>query len=355
MMDLLFETLSFALKAGTVVVAVAAILAIAAAIIGMVIANVAARREPADQGRLKMRSLNYTLKHFKRRIAHAGLRGKAMKAAHKQDKEADKVEKKSRDKTTSAELGARVFVLDFDGDVRARRVEQLREEITAIISGAGEQDEVLLRLTSPGGAVSGYGLAASQLARLAQHQISLTVAIDQVAASGGYMMAVVANRIIAAPFAMVGSIGVVATVPNVRRLLLKQGVDVEQLTAGQHKRTLSMLGENTEEGRAVFQADIDDVHAQFKEHVAHYRPKVDIEQVATGGHWTADRAVKLGLVDELLTSDDWLLARQDQELIELKWEPPQSMGSRFGVGVESVLANAGERLWARLSAGPRSL
>ena len=367
MIELLLETLGFALKAGTVVLAFAAIAA--------VIATFAARQRPNNRGRLKLRRLNAQLRRVGRQVRHAGLSGKALKAARKSDQRADKSEKKQTEKMqveamqaesgpATATSGAdgeetvaamkRVFVLDFDGDVRARRVDHLREEITAILAGANENDEVLLRLSSPGGAVTGYGLAASQLGRLSQRKISLTVAIDQVAASGGYMMACVADRIIAAPFAVVGSIGVVATIPNVRRVLLERGVDVEQLTAGTHKRTLSVLGENTDEGRAHFQSDIDDMHQQFKEHVGRHRPQVDIEQVATGAHWTADRAVGFGLVDELLTSDDWLLARhEDHELISVKWEPPQTVGRRFGVGVENAVVNIGEQLWARLAYSSR--
>ncbi len=372
MIELLLETLGFALKAGTIVLAFAAIAGI--------VATLAARQRPSHRGRLVLRRLNAQLRHAGRQIRHAGLRGKALKAARKSDQRADKIEKKqtaqlqieaTQVETEAADSGAatgtagpggegagammkRVFVLDFDGDIRARRVDHLREEITAIVTGASENDEVLLRLSSPGGAVTGYGLAASQLGRLSQRKISLTVAIDQVAASGGYMMACVADRIIAAPFAVVGSIGVVATIPNVRRLLLERGVDVEQLTAGTHKRTLSVLGENTDEGRAHFQADIDDMHQQFKEHVGRHRPQLDIAQVATGAHWTADRAVDLGLVDELLTSDDWLLARhQDHELISVKWEPPQTVGRRFGVGFENAIVSVGERLWSRLALGDR--
>lgn len=357
MIDLLLETLGFALKSGTVVLAIAAITAI--------IASLTSRQRGPTQGYLELRRLNGMLRSLGRQVRHAGLRGKAMKAARKVDKQADKAEHKSvqagqlsqdsdddatDDKEATHNPKKRIFVLNFDGDVRARRVEQLREEITAIVAGARDSDEVLLRLSSPGGAVTGYGLAASQLARLAQRKIPLTVAIDQVAASGGYMMACVADRIIAAPFAVVGSIGVVATVPNVRKLLVRQGVDVEQVTAGAHKRTLSMFGENTEEGRAHFQADLNDMHLQFKEHVARHRPQVDVEQVATGAHWTANRAVGLGLVDELLTSDDWLLARHEaHDLIEVTWRPPQTVGRRFGLGVESTLVHAAERLWSRIS------
>ncbi|MCO4761695.1 MAG: protease SohB [Myxococcales bacterium] len=349
MIDMLLETLGFALKAGLIVVAFAAVASI--------IASLAARQRPATTGYLKLTRLNDTLRRMERQIQHAGMAGKALKSTRKAEKKRDKAKKKARGALPTGDAAdtdpnkpsKRVFVLDFVGDLQAKRVSQLRQEVTAIIAGAREGDEVLLRLQSPGGAVTGYGLAASQLARLAAHRITLTVAIDQVAASGGYMMAAVADRIIAAPFAVVGSIGVVATVPNVRRLLEKQHIDVEQLTAGEHKRTLSFLGENTDEGRAHFQADLEDIHAQFKTHIGRHRAQVDIDKVATGAHWTGDRAVHLGLVDELLTSDDWLLARRaDHDLFAVAWQPPRSVGRRFAVGVEDTVMNLSERLATRV-------
>ena len=108
-----------------------------------------------------------------------------------------------------------------------------------------------------------YGLAASQMQRIRDKKLKLTVCVDKVAASGGYMMAVVADKIIAAPFAVLGSIGVLAQVPNFHRLLKKHDVDFEMLTAGKYKRTLTMFGENTDKGREKFQEDIEDTHVLF--------------------------------------------------------------------------------------------
>lgn len=215
----------------------------------------------------------------------------------------------------------RLFVIDFEGDIQASRVEQLRREITALLTVASLEDEVLVRVESPGGLVHAYGLAASQLARVRDRKIPLTVAVDKVAASGGYMMAAVANRILSAPFAVVGSIGVVAQVPNVHRLLKKNDIDVEVLTAGKYKRTLTVVGENTEEGREKFIEELEVTHALFQEHIAHFRPAVDVAAVATGEAWYGERAIAMQLVDELITSDDYLLsACGERDVLLLKWQ-----------------------------------
>jgi serine protease SohB len=204
-----------------------------------------------------------------------------------------------------------LFVLEFNGDMKASQVEQLREEITAVLSIATTKDEVLIKLDSPGGMVNGYGLAASQLQRVRDRHIPLTVCIDKIAASGGYLMACVANHIVAAPFAIVGSIGVVAQMPNFHRWLKKNDIDVELLTAGEYKRTLTMLGENTEKGREKFQEDLEKIHAAFRNYILANRAQINIEEVATGEHWLAKDAYALKLIDALATSDDYLINKLD--------------------------------------------
>ena len=225
-----------------------------------------------------------------------------------QSKAQKKAIKEAQKEGTEAEAERnRVFVLDFNGDVRATEVSQLREEVTAVLSVANKGDEVLLRLESPGGVVHGYGLAASQLSRVLGQGLNLTVAVDKVAASGGYMMACIGTRILAAPFAVLGSIGVVAELPNFHRLLKKYDVDMEVMTAGEYKRTLTMFGENTDQGREKFQEEIEDVHDLFKSFVAENRPSVDVEAVSTGEAWYGQRALDRNLVDELKTSDEYLV------------------------------------------------
>lgn len=203
----------------------------------------------------------------------------------------------------------KLFILQFDGDIKASQVSSLREVITAIIQTATPQDEVLMILESGGGFVPHYGLAASQLARFRERNISLTVSIDRIAASGGYLMACVANKIICAPFALIGSIGVMALIPNFHRLLEKHNIDIEQHTAGPYKRTLTFFGKNTDKARTKFKEDLDDTHAHFKEFIMHYRPQVNIEETATGEHWSGEKAKTLNLVDELQTSDDYILSK----------------------------------------------
>ena len=200
-----------------------------------------------------------------------------------------------------------VFVLSFEGDMNASQVENLREEVTAVLSVAKNTDEVIVRIDSPGGVVNGYGFAASQLERIRQSDINLTVCIDQIAASGGYMMSAVAHQIISSPFAIVGSIGVVGTVPNIRELLKKNGVDVEMHTSGQYKRTLTTTGKNTREGRDKFKEDLQNIHELFKNHILTYRPNLDIDKVATGEYWFGKDALKLGLVDKIQTFDDYIV------------------------------------------------
>lgn len=200
-----------------------------------------------------------------------------------------------------------VYVIDFYGDIKASEVEELRTAVTAVLAVATPKDEVVIRLESPGGSVNGYGLAASQLQRIRDREIPLIVCIDKVAASGGYLMACVANEIVAAPFAIVGSVGVVAQLPNFHRFLKKNNIDIELLTAGEYKRTLTMFAENTEKGRQKFQEELEHIHGAFKHYVLKNRPQLDIEQIATGEHWLAVEAFDLRLVDAIKTSDDFLM------------------------------------------------
>lgn len=223
-----------------------------------------------------------------------------------------------------------LYVLKFDGDISASQVEQLRETITAVLSIIDTKDEVLIKLESPGGLVSSYGLAASQLQRMRDRNIPLTVCIDKIAASGGYLMACVANQIVAAPFAIIGSIGVVAEFPNFHRLLKKNDVDIELITAGEYKRTLTRFAENTEKGRKKFQEDLEKIHLAFRDHVASNRKQLDITQVATGEHWLARDAFDLKLVDALKTSDDIILDKmRDFNVVQIDLSSKEPLMNRL--------------------------
>ncbi len=227
----------------------------------------------------------------------------------------------------------KVFVLDFKGDIQASAVEQLREEITLVLATAkAGKDRVVVRLESPGGMVHGYGLAAAQLVRLRDAGFHVTIVVDKVAASGGYMMACIASEIISAPFAILGSIGVVAQIPNFNRLLKQHNVDFELYTAGEYKRTVTMFGENTPEGKAKFEEELQQTHALFKHFVEKYRPQLNVEKVATGEHWYGQDALDLNLVDKLQTSDEYilgLLPQHDVYVISTRKRP--TLGEKLGL------------------------
>jgi serine protease SohB len=255
---------------------------------------------------------------------------KWLKTKKKQEKDKDKNPKTKR-----------VYVIDFDGDVRASAVEELREMITAVLTQATHNDEVLVKIDSGGGMVHTYGLAASQLERLKAKKIPLTVSIDKVAASGGYLMACVANKIIAAPFAIVGSIGVIGQLPNFHRLLEKNNVDFEQHTAGKYKRTLTIFGKNTNAAREKFQEELEETHILFKQFVTENRPIVDIEKVATGEHWYGTQAFTLKLVDALTTSDDYLLNYADKaDIYELSYTMKKSLSEKISEALFSCYFKA---------------
>ena len=258
---------------------------------------------------------------------------KALKARQKERKREDKERRKG------GSTKPRLFVLDFKGDLRASAVASLREEVSAVLRIAKPGEQVLVRLENSGGTVHEHGFAASQLTRLKQHGVKLVVAVDKMAASGGYLMACVADRLIAAPFAIVGSIGVLAQLPNFHRLLEEKGVDFEQITAGRHKRTLTMFGENTDEGRAKLKEQVEEIHELFKAQIREHRPQVDVESVATGEHWHGVRALELKLVDELKTSDDVLLeAALEHDLYHIAYKRRRGWQERILGGAESLLS-----------------
>jgi serine protease SohB len=297
---------------------------------------VASRRRGHAEG-LVVEHLNRKLEdsadQLKLAIEGKGRYKKALKARQKDRKR----EEKARAKEESAK--PRLYVLDFKGDLRATAASSLREEVSAVLRVAKEGEQVLVRLENSGGTVHEHGFAASQLVRLKQHGLNLVVAVDKVAASGGYLMACVADRLIAAPFAIVGSIGVLAQLPNFHRLLEEKGVDFEQIMAGRYKRTVTMFGKNTDEGRAKLRQEVEDIHELFKAQVREHRPQVDVERVATGEHWYGVRALELNLVDELKTSDDVLLeAVKDHDVYHVAYKRRRSLQERVLGGAESLLS-----------------
>ncbi|EGO8359749.1 protease SohB [Escherichia coli] len=328
-MELLSEYGLFLAKIVTVVLAIAAIAAI--------IVNVA-QRNKRQRGELRVNNLSEQYKEMKEELAAALMDTHQQKQWHKAQKKKHKQEAKAKLGEVATDSKPRVWVLDFKGSMDAHEVNSLREEITAVLAAFKPQDQVVLRLESPGGMVHGYGLAASQLQRLRDKNIPLTVTVDKVAASGGYMMACVADKIVSAPFAIVGSIGVVAQMPNFNRFLKSKDIDIELHTAGQYKRTLTLLGENTEEGREKFREELNETHLLFKDFVKRMRPSLDIEQVATGEHWYGQRAVEKGLVDEINTSDEVILSLMEgREVVNVRYMQRKRLIDRFtGSAAESA-------------------
>ena len=300
-MEFLSEYGLFLAKTVTLLLALIAVL--------VVLIGAGNKQRRVERGHIEVRSLNDAIEAVSHTLKDAVLDPEALKQDIKQEKKNAKALQKRQKLAAKSgeEAKPRVFVIDFEGDVQASAVDQLREEVTAILSITTSADEVVVRLESPGGMVHSYGLAASQLSRIVSKDIRLTVAVDKVAASGGYMMACIGTHIIAAPFALLGSIGVVAQIPNFHRLLKNKDIDVEVLTAGEHKRTLTMFGENTEKGRQKFIEELEDVHVLFKDFIAENRPKVNISEVATGEAWYGRRALEHKLVDELKTSDEYIV------------------------------------------------
>ncbi len=325
MAEFLAEFGMFALQLVTIVVLVA---------IAIVFVTTSARRSGHPDG--------ITVKHLNRQFEDAAnvvRRAVLGKDAFRKEARAAKKLRKKR-KRSKDEKRQRIFVLDFKGDLRASATASLREEVSAVLAVAKEGDQVLLRLENAGGAVHEHGLAASQLMRIKQRGLPLLIAVDKVAASGGYLMACVADRLMSAPFAIIGSIGVLAQLPNFRRLLQDKGIDFEQITAGKYKRTLTLFGENTTEGREKLKEELEEVHELFKSEIAEHRPQVELDRVATGEYWYGTRALDLKLVDEIGTSDDFLAeAAGENDLYQVAFKRRRTFPERLRAGAESLLGS----------------
>jgi serine protease SohB len=363
-LEFLAEYGIFLLKALTIVVSIILVIAGIAAVTG--------KQKPNHDGFITVNKINDDLDEYKE-ILEENLYDKdelkeLEKARIKEDKEKEKAEKAKLKAKLKADKKAgkdsvdddtddievikkRVFVLDFDGDIKASAADFMREEITAILTMARKEDEVVVRLESGGGMVHSYGLASSQLQRIKDKGIPLTVCIDKVAASGGYMMACIADKIVSAPFAIVGSIGVVAQLPNFSRLLKKHDVDFEMFTAGKYKRTVTMFGHNSAKAKEKFSEDLEETHVLFKNHVSHFRPSLNIEEIATGDTWYGQDALVNKLVDQLGTSDDYLVtACNDADVFEVSYEFKKSLQEKLGIAVQMGVEKAATRFLTVMNA-----
>jgi len=334
-LEFLSEYGLFLAKAITMVVGLLVVIA--------TIAGLSSKVRKSARGELEVHRLNEDFEHMGNTLQVAMLNPAEQKQLAKEQKKEAKLRKKAiSDKK-------RVFLLNFKGDMRASAATNLREEITAVLGQAKSEDEIVVRLESAGGMVHSYGLASSQLDRIKKQGIPLTVCVDKVAASGGYMMACVADKILAAPFSILGSIGVVAQLPNFSRLLKKHDIDVELHTAGEHKRTLTMFGENTDQDREKFVEDLEDTHQLFKDFVGQRRQQVDIDKISTGEIWLGTRAKEMALVDELMTSDEYLVSlSSDADIYEVKYTHRKSLPEKMGLAAENSTDRLLLRWWNRL-------
>ncbi|MBT3619978.1 MAG: protease SohB [Porticoccaceae bacterium] len=348
-MEFLFEYGLFFAKVATLLVAFVVV-------VSVVVGASQKNKYGEGRGHLEITPLNQQFEDLKDTMLIATTDESLQKA---EEKKLTKAKKKllSEQKKTAKNVSEsdaikrnKVYVLNFDGNISASAVGHLREEITAVLTQATPNDEVLLKLESAGGMVHSYGLASSQLDRLRKKNVPLTVCVDKVAASGGYMMACVADKILAAPFAIIGSIGVVAQMPNFNKVLKKHDVEFELLTAGEHKRTLTMFGENTEKGREKFIEELEETHQLFKEYVSTRRPQIDINKIATGEIWYGSRAKDIKLIDDVQTSDEYLVSRiEDADVFEVAYVFKKKLHQRLGIAAEESADRLLVKWWSRLT------
>ena len=337
-MDFLIEYGMFLAKALTIIISIGAVLS-------MVVSASQKTNRGEDNGEIEILPLNIDFEKTKNKLRIATVEESEKKIERK------KIKKESKNKNAfNPKSKRRVYVVNFEGNIAASAVDNLREEITAILSVANKKDEIVVRLESSGGMVHSYGLASSQLDRIKKAKLKLTICVDKVAASGGYMMACVGDKIIAAPFAIVGSIGVVAQMPNFNKLLKKHDIDFELLTAGEHKRTLTLFGKNTDKGREKFIEELNETHELFKEYVSKRRPNVDINKIASGEIWFGSRAKELSLVDEISTSDEYICSCfNSAKVFEIKFVRKQKLLQRVGGSVEASITRIADKLWSRFT------
>lgn len=338
MLDLLLQYVLFLAEVTTIAIAVLLV------VVG-ILSFSAKQKKELKSGKLEITNLSEKLKEthdqIKESIYPKSYIKNLLKQESKDKKAQKKQDKKNKDTDQEANHKPRLFIIEFDGDIKASAVVTLQHTLNAILPIADKtKDEILIKLESAGGMVHTYGLAASQLDRIKQHGIKLNIVIDKVAASGGYMMACVADKIIAAPFAIIGSIGVLGQVPNFNRLLEKHNIEFEQHTAGEFKRTLTMFGKNDSKARHKFQEELELTHDLFKKHITSHRQNLDIENIATGEHWFGQVALEKNLIDKLATSDDIILDYyKTHDLYEVSYEHKKSLSEKLSHAANLAMYN----------------
>ena len=336
-MEFIIQYGVFLLKVVTIVIAI--LLPV------LMIINSSKGRSAAEKGHLQIKNLSDQFESMGTALQGSLMDPKTFKKFRK-----DLNKKKKKEDKKPAKDQQSIFVLNFNGDIQASEVDKLKHEINAILLSETKCKEVVLKVESGGGSAYAYGLCAAELKRLVDDKIKLTVCIDKVAASGGYLMSCVATKIVAAPWALVGSIGVIAQMPNINKLLKKNLVDFEMHTAGEFKRTLTVFGENTEEGRNKFKAELEDLHVIFKDFVKDNRPEIDTSVVATGEVWQGEKALEVGLIDEISTSDDYLVKLSKKfKLFEIEYVEKKNLSERFAFAAETFLNRTVLRIYDTLN------
>ena len=338
-MEFLIDYGMFLAKAITIVLSIGVV-------IGLIASAGQKNKKGEKKGNIRVTQINEHIDGLRDTLRASILDKEQLKVIEKTEKKKIKAENKRKKKATvkntegsdkDDSITKRIFVLNFEGNIAADAVESLREEITAILSMATKDDEVILRLESPGGMVHAYGLASSQLLRIKNKNIPLTICVDKVAASGGYMMACLADRLVAAPFAIIGSIGVLVQLPNFHRVLKKYDVDYEIISAGEYKRTLTHFGEITNKGKDKVKEDVENIHQIFKDWVKTYRPSVEIDTIATGETWVGSQAKDRYMVDDIKTSDECVIeACETSDVYEIKFEIKKAFTSETCESIRGV-------------------
>lgn len=337
--------MEFLMEYGLFLAKIFTLLIFLAIIIAMIAGSIMRSRDPGMRIKLKAVHLNKRMQGIEKQLQNIIMPQKEFKSLLKLEKKQNKKDKKKKQKDK-----LNVYVINFIGDMKASDVKSLTDTISLILKVSKPKEEVVLRLESGGGYVHSYGLAAAQLLRLREHKLNLTVCVDKVAASGGYLMAAMADKICAAPFAILGSIGVVGVVPNINKLLKKGNIDVEYHTSGQYKRTLTVVGQNDSKGRKKFQQDLQQTHKLFKDIIKKYRPSLPMAKVSTGEIWYGNDAIKMKLADEIITAEEYLFLKTGKaDLYEVAVKEKKNMAERIGKAGDEAVGNLADKLLSRIN------
>lgn len=225
-------------------------------------------------------------------------------------------------------LGEKVAIVRIEGPIIDSK--NPVDEIKAYVKDSSIK-AIILRVDSPGGAVAPSQEIYEEVKKAALKK-KVIVSMGSVAASGGYYISSPANRIIANPGTLTGSIGVIMEIPNIEGLMNKIGVKTEVIKSGRHKDIASVFRKMGKEERLILQGVLDDVHEQFIKAVSEGRNMHfdDVKELADGRIFTGKQALTAGLVDELGNLEDAINVAA--KLAGIKGEPEVvSKKERFSI------------------------